>query len=374
MVLGTALDAIAVLTLTVPILLPIALQYDVDPIALGVLMILSQMIGLLTPPVGTVIFVLQAITKAKDGRGLLGLAAVPGAADCCSASRSSSGRTRSSTCPRGWGCDAPREPALLADRPDRPGRRSVADAGDARARGRAPGAALRLQGHRPARRRASTGAASSGCWPARSSSASTASTSPTRSSRRWCRWSTRSPRRSRAIGALEHVLIRDGRDGRAQHRRHRLPPRLRATGCPTPTCDRVVLLGAGGAGTAVAHALADLGVRRLLVVDPDAARAAALARLAARTQATEVEPVPPPTARRGASPAAAGLVNASPVGMAAHPGSPVPAELLRPDLWVADIVYRPLRHRPAARRARAPAAGRSAAPGWPCTRPPTPSS
>ena len=65
MVLGTALDAIAVLTLTVPILLPIALQYDVDPIALGVLMILSQMIGLLTPPVGTVIFVLQAITKAK---------------------------------------------------------------------------------------------------------------------------------------------------------------------------------------------------------------------------------------------------------------------------------------------------------------------
>jgi TRAP-type transport system large permease protein len=65
MVLGTALDAIAVLTLTVPILLPISLTYDVDPIALGVLMIVSQMIGLLTPPVGTVIFVLQAIAKAR---------------------------------------------------------------------------------------------------------------------------------------------------------------------------------------------------------------------------------------------------------------------------------------------------------------------
>ncbi|NUU15782.1 TRAP transporter large permease [Cellulomonas humilata] len=65
LVLGTALDAIAVLTLTVPILMPIAAQYDVDPIALGVLMILSQMIGLLTPPVGTVIFVLQAIAKAR---------------------------------------------------------------------------------------------------------------------------------------------------------------------------------------------------------------------------------------------------------------------------------------------------------------------
>ena len=65
LVLGTALDAVAVLTLTVPILIPISAQYDVDPIALGVLMILSQMIGLLTPPVGTVIFVLQAIAKAR---------------------------------------------------------------------------------------------------------------------------------------------------------------------------------------------------------------------------------------------------------------------------------------------------------------------
>ena len=65
MVLGTALDAIAVLTLTVPILLPISASYDVDPIALGVLLILSQMVGLLTPPVGTVLFVLQAIAKAR---------------------------------------------------------------------------------------------------------------------------------------------------------------------------------------------------------------------------------------------------------------------------------------------------------------------
>jgi TRAP-type C4-dicarboxylate transport system permease large subunit len=65
LVLGTALDAIAVLTLTVPILLPLSETYGVDPIALGVLMILSQMIGLLTPPVGTVIFVLQAIAKAR---------------------------------------------------------------------------------------------------------------------------------------------------------------------------------------------------------------------------------------------------------------------------------------------------------------------
>jgi tripartite ATP-independent transporter DctM subunit len=72
MVLGMVLDAIAVLTLTVPILLPISASYDVDPIALGVLMILSGMIGLLTPPVGTVIFVLQAIAKARMSDVFLG--------------------------------------------------------------------------------------------------------------------------------------------------------------------------------------------------------------------------------------------------------------------------------------------------------------
>jgi TRAP-type transport system large permease protein len=67
MILGTALDAIAVLVLTVPILLPISDAYGVDPIVLGVLMIVSQMIGLLTPPVGTVLFVLAAIAKARVG-------------------------------------------------------------------------------------------------------------------------------------------------------------------------------------------------------------------------------------------------------------------------------------------------------------------
>ncbi|MEU8380625.1 shikimate dehydrogenase, partial [Streptosporangium sp. NPDC048865] len=37
-----------------------------------------------------------------------------------------------------------------------------------------------------------------------------------------------------------------------------------------------------------------------------------------------------------------GLAHATPTGMALHPGLPLPAELLRPGLWVADIVYRPL--------------------------------
>jgi shikimate dehydrogenase len=107
---------------------------------------------------------------------------------------------------------------------------------------------------------------------------------------------------------------------------------------------RVVLLGAGGAGAAAAHALLDTGAGGLAVVDLDLAKADALVeRLTARFGAHAARAV-----RAGAGLAeqlagADGLVHATPVGMAAHPGLPLPAELLRPELWVADIVYRPLR-------------------------------
>jgi shikimate dehydrogenase len=113
-------------------------------------------------------------------------------------------------------------------------------------------------------------------------------------------------------------------------------------GLPGAALDHVVLIGAGGAGSAVAHALLSLGAERLYVVDVDADRAAALAEsLCGRFGAARA---------RGAGAAdigealagADGLVHATPTGMAAHPGLPLPAELLDPRLWVADIVYRPL--------------------------------
>ncbi|HLS48578.1 MAG TPA: TRAP transporter large permease [Actinomycetaceae bacterium] len=67
LVLGTVIDATAVLVLVVPILLPISREFGVDPIVLGVLMIASLMIGLVTPPVGTVLFVTSAVSKVKVG-------------------------------------------------------------------------------------------------------------------------------------------------------------------------------------------------------------------------------------------------------------------------------------------------------------------
>jgi shikimate dehydrogenase len=94
---------------------------------------------------------------------------------------------------------------------------------------------------------------------------------------------------------------------------------------------KVVVLGAGGAGAAVAHAAHQLGVEQLVIVDVDDQRATALAdKLGAIAGNLD------------ALADADGLIHATPTGMAAHPGLPLPEELLRPELWVAEVVYRPL--------------------------------
>lgn len=67
LILGTVIDATAVLVLTVPVLLPIAVEYGIDPIVLGIVLILSLMVGLVTPPVGTVLFVTAAVSDTKVG-------------------------------------------------------------------------------------------------------------------------------------------------------------------------------------------------------------------------------------------------------------------------------------------------------------------
>lgn len=108
---------------------------------------------------------------------------------------------------------------------------------------------------------------------------------------------------------------------------------------PDAALDRVVLLGAGGAGAAVAYALLQLGAGQVRVLDVDTARAARLAiSLRERFGDRIIQGSGPAEALADAD----GLVHATPTGMAAHPGLPLPADLLRPDLWVADVVYRPL--------------------------------
>ncbi|MEU6200080.1 shikimate dehydrogenase [Streptomyces sp. NPDC047061] len=115
-----------------------------------------------------------------------------------------------------------------------------------------------------------------------------------------------------------------------------------ARGLRDAPLERVVQLGAGGAGAAVAHATLTLGAERVTVVDAVADRAADLAGSLNRHfgdgRAVAATPDRLAEVLRGAD----GLVHATPTGMAAHPGLPLPAELLRPELWVAEVVYRPL--------------------------------
>ena len=144
-----------------------------------------------------------------------------------------------------------------------------------------------------------------------------------------------------ALGAVNTVVF--GADGAVGHNtdwsgfarslRHELPDAPK---------DRVVVLGAGGAGAAVAYALLVSGVRELVVVDVDASSAEGLAaRLTERFPGADCRSGAPDGLGRALA-GADGLVHATPTGMAHHPGLPLDPALLRPSLWVADVVYRPL--------------------------------
>jgi shikimate dehydrogenase len=141
------------------------------------------------------------------------------------------------------------------------------------------------------------------------------------------------------LGAVNTVLFRDGRRlgrntdwwGYGRGFREALPEAVH---------DRVVLVGAGGAGAAVAYGLLDQGAEHVAVLDTDADRAhACVVRLAKRFGDGRVDAVQD---LREALEQSQGLVNATPVGMRGHPGLPVPADVVRPDLWVSDVVYFPL--------------------------------
>jgi TRAP-type C4-dicarboxylate transport system permease large subunit len=68
LVVGCFLDTIAAITILVPILLPVAARYGVDPVHFGLIMTLNLMIGLLHPPLGMVLFVLSRVAKLSVER------------------------------------------------------------------------------------------------------------------------------------------------------------------------------------------------------------------------------------------------------------------------------------------------------------------
>ncbi|WIE49784.1 shikimate dehydrogenase [Pseudomonas sp. GM17] len=144
---------------------------------------------------------------------------------------------------------------------------------------------------------------------------------------------------ARGIGAVNTVVLKDGK--RIGHNTDCLGfAEGFRRGLQGVALSRVVQMGAGGAGAAVAHALLSEGVQQLHIFDVESARAQSLAD-------NLNQHFGPGRAKAGVDlpatlAAADGLVNTTPVGMAKLPGMPVPVELLRPGLWVAEIVYFPL--------------------------------
>ena len=144
---------------------------------------------------------------------------------------------------------------------------------------------------------------------------------------------------ARSMGAVNTVVFREGRivghntDGSGW--RWGFERTL-----PDADLSRVVLLGAGGAGSAIGHSLCRMQAASLVVVDSARGRADALAALLnSRPGATNVSAT---SDAASALQGATGLIHATPSGMDKLPGLPLDARLLRKDLWVSEIVYFPL--------------------------------
>ena len=73
-VLGMILEPTSALLIITPILLPVAVQFGVDPLQLGSIIIFNLMIGLMTPPMGGVVFVLSSVTGISVERVFRGAA------------------------------------------------------------------------------------------------------------------------------------------------------------------------------------------------------------------------------------------------------------------------------------------------------------
>jgi shikimate dehydrogenase len=143
---------------------------------------------------------------------------------------------------------------------------------------------------------------------------------------------------ARAMGAVNSVVFRDGKsighntDGVGWSWAFK-------RAMPDADLSRVVLLGAGGAGSAIAHAALSLGVKHLVVVDQDNQRAIELVKNLNASYGPRATMASEPAASMAD---ATGLIHATPTGMEKFPGLPIPVEILRPDVWVSEIVYFPL--------------------------------
>ena len=143
------------------------------------------------------------------------------------------------------------------------------------------------------------------------------------------------------VGAINTVAIaQDGRSTGYNFDRHGWRDSFaESLGADSARGKIVVLIGAGGAGRAVAFALMDLGVGTLVLHDLDLGRAKALAADVAKHYGAARCRLTGALERDVA--AADGIVNATQTGMTGFPGNPVPVAAIRPTHWAADVIYTP---------------------------------
>jgi len=68
LVIGCFMETIPAITILTPVLLPVAVTLGIDPVHFGIILILNLMIGLLTPPVGMVLYVLSKVAHVPFER------------------------------------------------------------------------------------------------------------------------------------------------------------------------------------------------------------------------------------------------------------------------------------------------------------------
>ena len=68
LLLGAVLDGIAALIILVPVFMPLITAFHIDPIHFGVIICINLTIGLLTPPVGTGLFIVSSIAEVRFER------------------------------------------------------------------------------------------------------------------------------------------------------------------------------------------------------------------------------------------------------------------------------------------------------------------
>ena len=73
LVLGCLMDMAPLILICTPILLPVVMRFGIDPVHFGMILLLNLGIGLLTPPVGSVLFVGCAIGRVSMEKAVRGL-------------------------------------------------------------------------------------------------------------------------------------------------------------------------------------------------------------------------------------------------------------------------------------------------------------